>query len=217
MKKIAMIAFAIGTLAVQAQAVTLFEIVSFNTDTTGPTTQSVDALISSVAVYSRGAGVEFNAGGTFNSKGWDDGTSAATAVAAGNTNSWGFTSAAVDLTNFSFRYDRSNTGPAQGVIQLSVNGGAFVDVFSDSDINAAGEENLLIDLSSFDNVTSATFRFAGWGASSAAGTFDWENTANINGASFQLTGEAAQAVPEPATMIALAAAGLAAASRRKKN
>lgn len=216
MKKFALITVALGVVAAQANAATLFEIVSFNTDTTGPLTQNVDAGVSSVAVYQRGPGLDFNAGGTFNSKGFDDGTDAGTAIANGNYITWGFTSSAFDLTSMSFRYDRSNTGPALGVIQLSINGGAFADVFSDSDINASGEENLAVDLSSFDNVTSATFRFAGWGATSNAGTFDFENTANINGASFQLLGEAANPVPEPATMTVLVAAGLAATARRKR-
>lgn len=218
MKKIALIGFAFATLTGSAQAVTLFEIVSANTDTTGSIAQSVNSSVSGVTVYTRGSGIEFNSGGTFNSKGWDDGTSAASAVAAGNFVTWGFTAASgkqFDLTDMSVRYDRSNTGPALGVIQLSVNGGSFVDVLTDNDINVNGEDILGVNLASFGNVTSATFRFVGWGATAAAGTFDFENAVTINGASFQLNGTV-ESVPEPASMIVLAAAGMAVAARRKR-
>ena len=214
MNKITLIGLAVLALTGSAQAVTLFELVS----APDSTVQNQDASVASVTVYTRGSGVSVNAGGTFNSKGWEDGSDLNSAVAAGNYIDWGFTSVTgmqYDLTDFSVRYDRSGTGPVAGAIQLSVNGGAFSTVHFDGDINDAGEDNLGISLAGMDNVTSATFRFVGWGASSAAGTFDFENMAAVNGASFQLTGNA-EAVPEPATMVVLAAAGLAAASRRKK-
>ena len=213
MNKLVLISFAILATAVSAQAVTIFEIESINTPS-GSAAHNEDGDVI-VDVYTRGAGVTQASGGTFNSQSWNEGTSLATALAAENYITWGFsTASAYDLTDMSVRYDRSGTGPAEGMMQISVNGGLFEDVFADADINASGEENLNIDLSSYTSVSSATFRFVGWTASGSGGTFDFENTANINGNSFQLTGT--EAVPEPATMVVLAAAGLAAASRRKR-
>ena len=58
---------------------------------------------------------------------------------------------------------------------------------------------------SFDNVTSVLFRAVLWNGQSL-GTFDFENTAAIGGASFQLN---ASAVPEPASAGLLGLAGLA--------
>jgi hypothetical protein len=214
MNKITLIGLAVLALTGSAQAVTLFELVSLPDSTV----QNQDAGVDAVMAYVRGSGVSVNSGGTFNSKGWDDGTDLVSAVAAGNYIDWGFTAVAgtkYDLSDFSVRYDRSNTGPAVGAIQLSINGGVFNTVHLDNDINASGEDNVGISLAGNDNVTSAIFRFVGWNASSASGTFDFENMAAVNGASFQLTGTV-QSVPEPTTMVVLAAVGLAAASRRQR-
>jgi hypothetical protein len=199
--------------------VTLFELESLNSTSsgsTGGTVKNQNALISSATVYTRGSGLVFTTGSTFNSADFEEGTDKATAIAANNFITWSFTSTGVDLTDFSIAYDRSSSGPTAGVIQLSVNGGAFVDVLVDNSISDPVETNLNVDLSSFDNVLSGTFRFVGWNASSTAGTFDFENNSAINpttASSFKLTG--VEAVPEPATMAVLAAIGLAAARKRK--
>jgi hypothetical protein len=216
--KILVVAASCVFLAAQASAVTLFGIIS------GPTVSassavgvdpSVTVASSSGSVYQRGSGLIANSGGTFNSESFLT-TSQAAAIAAGDFITWSFSSAAgVDLTSFNIRYDRSNSGPTSLVIQLDA-GSGFTTVHTDTSINASGEDNLGIDLSAFDNVTSGTFRLVAWGGSTG-GTFDFENSAPIGvigsqNVSFVLEGEP---VPEPATMTVLAAAGLLAARRRK--
>jgi predicted extracellular nuclease len=123
----------------------------------------------------RGSGINQNAGGTFNSNSWN-GIDLASAQTANDFLQWGFTSTtAYDLTDFDIRYDRSGTGPNSLAIQASINGGSFQTIFTDTNVNEAGENNLDIDLSAFDNVTSATFRLFAWGARSSQGTFDIED------------------------------------------
>lgn len=219
--KILVVAASCVFLAAQASAVTLFGIVS------GPTVSAssavgVDAAITVASagssVYQRGAGLAAApASTTFNSQGYGT-ASAAAAITAGDFVTWSFTSSTGhDLTSANIRYDRSGTGPAALEFQFSTDGTNFTTVFTDSAVSDAGENVLNIDLSSFDNVTSGTFRVVGWNASSTGGTFDFENNAAIGvldtqNVSFILTGEP---VPEPTTMAILAAAGLMAARRRK--
>lgn len=209
MKKITLLAFACVGLAGSANAATLFELVVSTNDSTAV---NVDASISGVTGYTRGSGLGVNAGGTFNSNGFNF-ASKNDAIGGEDFITWGFTSGAgVDLTDFSVRYDRSGSGPTKGSIDFRANGGSWVEVLADDAIDSGSENNLNIDMSAFDGVTSGEFRFTGW-AASGNGTFDFENTSAINDASFQLTGEP---VPEPATLAVLAAAGLMAARRRKK-
>ncbi len=208
-------------LAAQASAVTLFGIVS------GPTVSAssavgVDAAITvatvSGSVYVRGQGLSAaGASSTFNSQGYAT-NSVGLAITNRDFITWSFTSSTGhDLTSANIRYDRSGTGPDDLAFQFSTDGTNFTTIFTDTAVSDSGENVLNIDLSAFDNVTSGTFRVVGWNASSATGTFDFENNAAIGtigsaDVSFILTGEP---VPEPTTMAILAAAGLMAARRRK--
>lgn len=218
--KILVVAASCVFLAAQASAATLFGIVS------GPTVSASSAVLvdsavtvasSGGSVYQRGSGLAAASGSTFNTQGYGT-TSEAAAITAGDFITWSFTSSTGhDLTSANIRYDRSGTGPAALSIQFSTDGTNFSTVLTDTAVSDAGENVLNIDLSTFDNVTSGTFRVVGWNASSAAGTFDFENDPLVGSAasssvSFLLTGEP---VPEPTTMAILAAAGLMAARRRK--
>ena len=115
----------------------------------------------------RGSGLSAGTGGTYNSSGWTDEVT--------DYLEWGWSSSPpLALTDLDLRYDRSSSGPGGLEILLSANGGPFESIFVDNDVSDAGEDNLDIDLSGFTNVTSATFRLLGSGASSASGTFDIE-------------------------------------------
>lgn len=179
------IALTFGAMAPAAHGVVIYELVS---GTNSSTVQNANADLVSQTGYVRGSGLSSNAGGTFNSAGFNTAASADAAVANGDFITWGFSLLnSYDLDSFSIRYDRSGTGPAQLRIELDT-GSGFTTVFTDTAVAEAGENNLNISLAAFDNVTSGTFRIAPFNASGTSGTFDFENAAPINNASFQLNG-----------------------------
>lgn len=222
-KKIIVLAATSAVLVSQASAATLFGVIS------GPTVSESSAvgvdpniLVTTAAssVYQRGSGVTAGAGSVFNTVGWDPLTTQAAAIAGGNFISWSFTSSlGMNLSKAKISYSRSSVSSFDDMVIQIDTGSGFVDVFSDNDIStttATGEVNT-IDLSAFDNVTSATFRLVGWNATSTSAAFRFNNNAGVgtigaSNVSFLLEGEP---VPEPATMAILAAAGLVAARRRK--
>jgi hypothetical protein len=135
-----------------------------------------------------------------------DGTNFTTNAAAdlGQYFEWGWSAsgASRDLAALDIAYRRANTnGPEALRIDLSVNGGAFQTVFSDNSIasqpQVGGEANPGIDLSAFDNVTSATFRLYAWAATGSSGR-QLEIKPNV--ALAYADGIAVYAVPEPSTL-----------------
>ncbi|MGL5083095.1 MAG: Ig-like domain-containing protein [Microcoleaceae cyanobacterium] len=137
----------------------------------------------------RGSGIISATGSTFNSSGWNDSVDLPGAIANNDFLQWGFNSTtAYDLSDLDIRYDRSGTGPNQVNIQISVNGGAFQSFFSDSSVSDVGENNPDLNLSGFTNVTAATFRLYGFGATAAAGTFDIENALDFGNTGIVLSG-----------------------------
>ncbi len=171
------------------------------------------------AALARGSGIAAASGGTFNSNGFDiDNATAAAAIADNDFLTFGFDSTtAYDLTDLDIRYDRSNTGPNQIVIQIDT-GGGFTTFYTDTDVNANGETVLDIDLSAFTNVTSADFRIVGFGATSTGGTFDPENDLAINnGESIVVNGDVATVIPEPASIALLGLGGVTLLARRRRS
>lgn len=166
------------------------------------------------AGYTKGTGLNFPTG-TFANYTVNGATSTtqAGAVTASDFNTWGLSfNQPWNLDSFSLRYGRSSTGPTALRVQIAINGGAFTDTaLLDTTVSDAGEEVLNVDLSSFDNVTSVSFRAVIWNGAST-GTFSFLNSANIGNASFRLN---ASAVPEPATAGLLGLAGLAMLRRRR--
>jgi hypothetical protein len=150
----------------------------------------------------RGSGIVQAAGTTFNSSGFS--TTAASfsdAVTEGDYLTFGFTTTTpVNLTDMDIRYDRSGTGPNNAQIQLSINGGAFTPVFTDNAVSDLGEDNLLISLAGFNNVTDADFRLPAFGATSGNGTFDIE-TINFAGGGTVGIEVRGVAVPEPTSVV----------------
>jgi hypothetical protein len=148
----------------------------------------------------RGTGLNAGTGSTYNSSGWNDEST--------DYLEWGWSSSPpINLTDLDLRYDRSASGPTSLDIQLSVNGGAYQSIYTDADVLEAGEEALDIDLSTFLNVTSASFRLFGSGASSGSGTFDIEPLGGVTpNRGIVVNGVAA--VPEPSSMALLMVAGI---------
>ncbi len=173
---------------------------------------NVHASVIGGAGYGVAAGLS-NPGGTFSvyTVTGAGTTTQAAAITASDFFTWGLSfNQPWNLDNFSMRYGRNSTGPQALRVQISINGGAFVDTtLLDTTVAEAGEEMLNVDLSSFDNVTSVSFRAVLW---NGTGQFSPLNSANINNASFRLN---ASAVPEPATAGLLGLAGLAMLRRRR--
>lgn len=148
----------------------------------------------------RGDGLKAGTGGTFNSSGWTD--------EATDYLEWGWTTSdPLNLTDLDLRYDRSASGPQAIDIRLSTNGNAYASIFTDDSVSTAGEDVLDIDLTSFTDVTSASFRLFGSGAASASGTFDIEPITGLSIPRGIVVNGTAAAVPEPAA-IELASIGM---------
>lgn len=175
-----------------------------------PTTAPAAEVLGGVTPLdlSRGPGVSAGSGATFNTIGWTD--------EATDYLEWGWSSSSpLQLTDLDLRYDRSASGPSMLEILLSVNGGAFNSIFLDNSVSESGEEALDIDLSSFSNVTSATFRLLGSGASSSTGTFDIEPLTGISpDRGIVVNGVAA--VPEPGAIALFGVGGLMLLSRLRR-
>lgn len=124
-------------------------------------------------LLSRGAGLVPNQGITFNSSSWSTAATLNTSLTDYVQWGWSASTAQFNLEDITIQYDRSSTGPAQLAILLSINGGAFQNIFSDSSVQI-GDETHTIGLTAFDNVASATFRLFGFSASSTGGTLDIE-------------------------------------------
>ena len=155
---------------------------------------------------SRGAGLSAGTGGTYNSSGWTDEPT--------DYLEWGWSSSPpLALTDLDLRYDRSASGPAGLEILLSVNGGPFESIFLDSAVSDLGEDNLDIDLSGFTQVTSATFRLFGSGASSGSGTFDIEPLTGVT-PDRGIVVNGLTMVPEPSAIGLALVAALAVALQR---
>jgi hypothetical protein len=127
-------------------------------------------------------------------------TNEATAISGGKYAAFSVQATAgytLSLTSISKLYfTRSATGPTNGALQYSTNGGAtFVDiaVLSYGVIGTASTNNTNVDLSgiaalqNLDSNAVVMFRLANWGASSAAGTW-YINNGNTNGVDLVVSG-----------------------------
>ncbi|MBI2479153.1 MAG: hypothetical protein HYV60_11125 [Planctomycetia bacterium] len=184
-------------------------IVAYNSSTNPDILSASEVGVGVTALdLSRGSGITPETGtlNTFNSEGFTESTLVA-AQTANDYLQWGWSTSTtpLNLTDLDIRYDRSSTGPDELAILLAVNGGEFQTFFTDTSVNANGENNLGIDLRSFTNVTSATFRLFAFGATSAAGTFDIENFQSSPGRGIVVNGVA---TPEPGVLTFLSVLGI---------
>ena len=186
---------------------------------------------------STGGGLQSNTFSTWNWQDWGvTGSSGpyetyptfADAVANGKFWTWGFqvaTGTTISDLTLDTRLDRSGTGPNQVEIQASVNAGPAVSVLTfDYGTSGSGVDFIGVDLSALgtlnggDNVsfTLAAFGEDSGGASSS-GSFDLE-TVDFNGSdprALRVEGTIS-VIPEPSSLLALAAFGAAGAVRRRR-
>ncbi|MEM6409612.1 MAG: VPLPA-CTERM sorting domain-containing protein [Pseudomonadota bacterium] len=150
----------------------------------------------------RGSMLEQQASLTFNSRNWLRQGNRDWAFLEGSYLTWGFeSSTGYDLDTLSFGYDSSSNGPKSLALDALINGKWYRNLFSASGLTHTGGLALGIDLSAFENVTSASFYLLGWGANKAKGTFDLEDTL-ADGSAVSLTGRP-QEVASPSDMFAL--------------
>lgn len=164
-------------------------------------------------MLSRGAGLTPNNGIAFNSREWS--LSNAVNLSSNKYIQWGWSAStqSVDLTDLEIQYDRSGSGPTQLAIAISVDGGSFQTIFTDADV-FIGDETHTIDLTTFDEVESATFRLFGFDAASGEGTLDIEEIEAGGRRGIIVRGELS-AVPEPTSSLVLLVGLLAAQFRRR--
>jgi len=175
-----------GALPAQAEMIVAYD--ASNSPTGAAATEWLAGTTASALI--RGSGLGAGTGATFNSSGWSDEPT--------DYLEWGWSSSVpLDLSDLDIRYDRSTSGPSVIGIQLSINGGGYTSIFSDASVNVNGEDNLDIDLSAFDRVTSASFRLFGSGASSGTGTLDIEPLTGISPDRGIVVNGTVAAVPEP--------------------
>ena len=158
-----------------------------------------------------------NAQNSFGGSGWDDGSSASTAAAAGNYISFtltvnsGYTASFTSFDAYNVRH--SGTGPTEGQWQFSLNGTSYTSIGSSfnlgSGTSSSGNAMPEIDLSgitALQNIaggTTVTFRFLAWGASAVGGT-GYLNGQGTDGGAFTVQGTTTPAaIPEPGTLALL--------------
>lgn len=192
-------AVVIGGAAGTSHAALITGVYTFDTEFGFPTQTGL-----TFSPFSR-VGVNTNAGtGVFNSRDWNTGSSIDLAeyVEFTVTPDAGYE---MDLSSITFGSQRSSTGPATGQVRFSVDG--FTSNLSYTPPTAIA--NSTWDFADVNNTTSpVTFRFYGFGGTSAAGTLRFDNVA--------LAGDISP-VPEPAVVGSFAlAAGLMSAQRRRR-
>lgn len=133
-----------------------------------------------------GAGIELNAGGTYNFKGWDvDNLSFADAVADDEKWTWGFVvdTDGIELTTMDIRLDRSGSGPDDFEIQAVVTpsggtaGAPILCLTYDYGDSGSGVSFTDVDLSAIPALApgdTIEFTMAAFNSESATGTFDLE-------------------------------------------
>jgi hypothetical protein len=145
-----------------------------------------------VAGLTRGSGVA--TGGTAASHAWGgssfDAASAAAAVIANDFATFSIGASAGYKVSFNsvsrFDYRRSGSGPPNGVLQVQVGSGAFIDLvtnsYSSSSANGASLPALdLSTLAALQNIgagTNVTFRIVNYGATAVGGTWYIYDVAN---------------------------------------
>lgn len=141
---------------------------------------SLTATVANVSAtgLSRGAGIDVNAGASFNSKGYDQ-ANVAGAITANDYIEWAITADAdftVTVTEFQIDYDRSNSGPAALSIRTNLDNYA-TDIFTDTAVSASGSQNSVVTGLNLKSAVGGAivFRLYGYSASSTTGTFDIED------------------------------------------
>lgn len=212
-RSVLLVGLAFGLFASTARGGLILQVIS------GPDANSSSAGITAVGVgligFSRGPGIATESpSATFNSTSFTLNGTEIDAVLNGDYIEWSFTStSSYNLDDFDLRYDRSPSGPSSLRVDFNANNSGFTTVLRDAAISDAGENAIGISMSSFDGITSGTFRLYAWGATNTTGTFDFENASAIgvnqlsNPVSFELNATLT-AVPEPSSMLLLGLAGV---------
>ena len=196
MKKLIVIALSLMfAITFTAKGVDLVKYLPGNNDqATGVAPTFVNAELTGTNLF-RGAGIAWNDGGDFNSKGWDE-ASLSAAETANDYVEWGFIvpgGKQVTVSNLYIRYDRSNTGPPE--LEIQVNG---TTIHTNAAVSTSSTNHEITGLApTLNGLTGyVMFRLYGWNASSGVGTFDIEDTSAWDGSNGLIVD--GYVIPEPA-------------------
>jgi hypothetical protein len=118
-----------------------------------------------------------------------------------------------DITEFIFRWDRSNSGPSAVALRSSVDG-FDANLGSIIDLPASQSTNQTITVSGLTGLTTATtFRLYGFNATATAGTGGFDTSTDA--VNVQLNG-LTTVIPEPSRALLLGIGGLCLSFRRRR-
>ncbi|MBX3436219.1 MAG: PEP-CTERM sorting domain-containing protein [Planctomycetaceae bacterium] len=188
-------------------------ILSYVAGNSGSIAPSFEAEYVTGSSLTGGPGIAFH-GGEFSWSQWG-GASLSDAILNNDYFQWGFTSThKFHLSDLDIRYDTLGNGPKSLAIQVSINGGAFQTIYTDTAVSVSGFNATDIDLSAFSGVTSAVFRLFAWNARHDHGRLDLRNSSTFGNAAIVVNG---RATPEPASlaMMGVACCAFAVVRRRR--
>ncbi len=123
-----------------------------------------------------------------------------------------------DVTNFSFIFDRSSTGPGTSTLRSSIDG--FAADIGSATMPGSTSTFTVIPVGFTGLTTATTFRLYAYGATGTAGSGGFDTTATATAPNVVLNGSAVligTIIPEPTTLAALGgAAGLGLIRRRSR-
>lgn len=218
MRFLTAIATAFLALATPAAATTIVAYTSVNGDFILPDQQAFG--VTGLAL-SRGTGLNQTGGANrFRSNGFATSDVVQNAINDGDFINFGFNSTVgYDLDQLGLRFKVNGNGPQAVLAQISIDGGTYQDIGLIQPTNT-NQNNYLLDLSGFDDVTNAGLRLIGFDAVTSGGRLILGNTnaTPFDGGSVVITGDQVVMAPIPLPaaggMMLLAFVGVAALRRR---
>jgi hypothetical protein len=181
---------------------------------TDPSVPQTGAGVTNAGI-SRSSGVTAgNPGTVYETKSWTTGAT----PDFGDYVEFGWTASPTygfDLDTLEIQYGRTGNGPTKLIIQMKRNSDPFVTIHTDASVELSFDEYNVIDLTAYNQVTSAIFRVFAYNANNASGQLDITNFEP----GFGIRVGGVTATPEP-TSIAVFGLGAVAAGyvgwRRRK-
>lgn len=174
------------------------------------------------AGITRSSGVTAAGGSSYATKDWTTWITGGTSPNLGDYIQFGWTASPTfgfDLDNLEIQYRRTGSGPKDLQIRMSQNNfSSFTTILTTSTVVANSNVFQDINLTAYNNVTSALFRIYGYNANNGSGQLDLTNFVTTP-AAFAVRVNGVAATPEPTSFavfgLGALAAGYAGWRRRK--